>query len=128
MKQKLYIPTSSLNFNNIMSSESISPQSFYEMRGYGYKHFEKVELNSLDNTILLYEEFPDFSIDDSELENFAMVIEISPEFCNAKISSVAEGVYECHETIYLNPFNTLFYFNQKTELISTRAKSKPSIL
>ena len=74
MKQKLYIPTSSLNFNNIMSSESISPQSFYEMRGYGYKHFERVELNSLDNTILLYEEFPDFSIDDSELENFAILI------------------------------------------------------
>lgn len=127
MKQKLYIPTSSLNFNNIMSSESISPQSFYEMRGYGYKHFERVELNSLDNTILLYEEFPDFSIDDSELENFAMVIEISPEFCKAKISSVGEGVYECHETIYLNPFNTLFYFNRKTELVSTRAKSKPSV-
>lgn len=110
-----------------MSSESISPQSFYEMRGYGYKHFEKVELNSLDNTILLYEEFPDFSIDDSELENFAMVIEISPEFCNAKISSVGEGVYKCHETIYLNPFNTLFYFNRKTELVSTRAKSRPSV-
>lgn len=110
-----------------MSSESISPWSFYEMRGYGYKHFEKVELNSLDNTILLYEEFPDFSIDDKELENFAMVIEISPEFCNARISSVAEGVYECHETIYLNPFNTLFYFNRKTELVSTRAKAKPSI-
>lgn len=56
-----------------------------------------------------------------------MVIEISPEFCNAKISSVAEGVYECHETIYLNPFNTLFYFNRKTDLVSTRAKSKPSV-
>lgn len=127
MKDKLYIPTSSLNFNNIMSSESISPWSFYEMRGYGYKHFEKVELNSLDNTTLLYEEFPDFSIDDREFENFAMVIEISTESCNAAITGVAEGVYECHETIYLNPFNTAVYFNRKTELVSTRAKSNPSI-
>lgn len=127
MKQKLYIPTSSLNFNNIMSSESISPWSFYGMRGYGYKHFEKVELNNLDNTILLYEEFPDFSIDDREFENFAMVIEISTESCNATITRVAEGVYECHESIYLNPFDTAVYFNRKTELVSTRAKAKPSI-
>ena len=70
MQKKLYIPTSTLNFNNIISSESISPYSFYNLRGYGFKHFIKVNFNSLDNVILLYENFPIFEIEDEELENF----------------------------------------------------------
>ena len=127
MKKKLYIPTTSLNFNNIMSSESISPCSFYEMRGYGYKYFEKVGLNNLDNTILLYEEFPDFSIDDRELESFEMVIEISTESSNATILHVEDGVYKCNETIYINPFDTTIYFKCNTDLVSTISKAKPSI-
>ena len=35
----LYIPTCSQNFNNIMSSESISPAGFYERRNFGMKRF-----------------------------------------------------------------------------------------
>ena len=48
---KLYIPTSSFNFNNILSSESISPKAFYALRGYGYARWQEVEQNSLDNVI-----------------------------------------------------------------------------
>ena len=51
---KLFIPTSSLNFNNILSSESISPKAFYALRGYGYARWQEVEQNNLDNVILLY--------------------------------------------------------------------------
>jgi hypothetical protein len=53
--KKSYIPTSSLNFNNIMSCEAISPVAFYSKRNFGYKIFEKVELNSFDNSVLLFE-------------------------------------------------------------------------
>ena len=67
--EKLYIPTSTLNFNNIMSSESISPVSFYDKRKYGYKRFEKVEPNNFDNIIILYNKYPIFDIYDNKLEN-----------------------------------------------------------
>ena len=33
--EKIYIPTTTLNFNNILSTESISPAIFYEKRGFG---------------------------------------------------------------------------------------------
>ena len=41
--KKLYIPTSTLNFNNILSSESISPKAFYAIRGFGYSRWQEVE-------------------------------------------------------------------------------------
>lgn len=127
MQRKLYIPTSTLNFNNIISSESISPYSFYQLRGYGFRRFEKVQPNSLDNSILLYDKFPAFSINDKELENYPMVIEICPESCSAHFDSIGNGIYRCSETIYLNPFNSSIYFNSYAELTTTKSKSEPSI-
>lgn len=127
MLTKLYIPTSTLNFNNIISSESISPYSFYNLRGYGFKHFVKVNLNSLDNAILLYEKFPIFEIDDEELENYPMVIEICIDSCIVKLEKVKEDVYACTETIYLNPFDTRILFGSYQELVKTKSKAEPSI-
>lgn len=127
MQGRLYIPTSSLNFNNIISSESISPYTFYLNRGYGFRRFEKVIPNNLDNVILLYNKFPDYNIQDERLENFSMVIEICLNSCSAQIEDIGNGVYLCTETIYLNPFDTKFYFNSITELKSTIFKAEPSI-
>lgn len=127
MQKKLYIPTSTLNFNNIISSESISPYSFYNLRGYGFKHFIKVNFNSLDNVILLYENFPIFEIEDEELENYPMVIEVCVDSCRVKLENVKEGVYACTETIYLNPFNTRIFFGSYQELLKTKSKAEPSI-
>lgn len=127
MKRKLYIPTSTLNFNNILSSESISPSAFYARRGYGFKRIEKVELNCFDNIILLYDKFPYFDIAESEIENYPMVVEINTASCNANFREVANGVYACDKTIYLNPFDTVFWFNNVSELVRTKVKSNPSI-
>lgn len=127
MQRKLYIPTSTLNFNNIISSESISPYSFYQLRGYGFRRFEKVQPNRLDNSILLYDKFPAFCINDKELENYPMVIEVCPESCSAHFEAVGNGIYRCSETIYLNPFNTSIYFNSYAELTTTKSKAEPSI-
>lgn len=57
-----------LIFNNIMASESISPAGFYSDRNFGYKRFDKVEPNKLDKRIILYDKYPNFNIDDVELE------------------------------------------------------------
>lgn len=40
--KRFYIPTSSLNFNNILSSESISPKAFYTARSFGYGRWVSV--------------------------------------------------------------------------------------
>ncbi|MBK9290478.1 MAG: hypothetical protein IPM52_02420 [Bacteroidetes bacterium] len=125
--EKLYIPTSSLNFNNIISSESISPASFYLQRGFGYKRFEKVGPNPLNNRILIYNEFPVFEISDNELENYPMVIEIDSRYVNEDIIKENNGNYFADETIYLNPFTTRFIFRNNKELISTISKSEPAI-
>lgn len=127
MQKKLYIPTSTLNFNNIISTESIAPYSFYQLRGYGYKRFEKVQPNGLDNSVLLYDKFPLFEVDDTETENYPMVVEICTASCSAHIKSVGDGMYRCTETIYLNPFNTRFLFKRTNDLMTTKSKSEYSI-
>lgn len=92
--KKLFLPTSTLNFNNIMSSESISPASFYARRGFGYKRFEKVEPNPLENLLLLYEKYPLFDIHDSEFENYPLVIEIDTDYLSkeVEIKTINEGL------------------------------------
>lgn len=123
---KLYIPTTSLNFNNILSSESISPSSFYVHRKFGYDRFYKVESNNLDNTIILYDKYPVFSIDDSKLENYPVVFEIDSQDTNVEILEF-QGVYLTHQTIYLNPFNTKIIFRNSEERNIVLAKAFPMI-
>lgn len=125
--KKLYIPTSTLNFNNIMSSESVSPAAFYANRRFGYKRFEKVAPNNLDNLILLYDKYPIFDINDKELENYPMVIEIDtqdiPEDCVQEMN----GILFTSKTIYLNPFSTRIIFRAEAERTSSLSKAEPSI-
>ena len=123
---KLYIPTTSLNFNNILSSESISPSSFYVHRKFGYDRFYNVESNNLDNTIILYDKYPVFSIDDSKLENYPVVFEIDSQDTNVEILEF-QGVYLTHQTIYLNPFNTKIIFRNSEERNIVLAKAFPMI-
>ena len=125
---KFYIPTSTLNFNNIMSSESISPAGFYSERKFGYKRFEKTEPNNLENRIVLYENYPIFNIDDEELENYPMIIEIDKKYIKEDIiQEHKNGVFYTEETIYFNPFSTKFYFRNENEKRSTLSKAEPSI-
>lgn len=107
---KLFIPTSSLNFTNIMSSESISPCSFYKQRNFGYQTLEKVELNSFDNSLLLYEALPEFQIPKSELVNYPMVIEVDIDADLDGLKRLKKGIWQIDRTIYLNPFSSKIYF------------------
>lgn len=125
---KLYIPTSTLNFNNIMASESISPAIFYSIRGFGYKRFDKVAPNNLDNRIILFDKYPVFNINNKELENYSLVIEIDTKTISEDIICEYEnGVFYCEETIYLNPFSTQFIFNNESEKRSTLSKVEQSL-
>jgi len=125
---RLYIPTTTLNFNNIMASESISPAGFYSVRGFGYKRFEKVEPNNLDKRIILYDKYPIFNISDEELENYPLVIEIDPKYVSEDIiHEYKNGIFYTEETIYLNPFTTKIYFRDEGERRSTLSKVEQSL-
>ena len=50
---KYYIPTTTLNVDNILSTESISPQTFYAKRKFKPNYFERIPCIGYDNVILL---------------------------------------------------------------------------
>ena len=104
---KLYIPTSSLNFNNILSSESISPKAFYAQREFGYLRWTEIPENGLDNAIILYERPFSFTRPDSDLEDHPMLIEICTD---EDLPTFADGVFYADHTIYLSPWKTRFIF------------------
>lgn len=105
--KKLYIPTSTLNFNNILSSESISPKAFYAIRGFGYSRWQEVAENNQENSILLYEEPFEFVRPASDVEDHPMLVEITTD---KEYPSIANGVYYSDESIYLSPWRTRFIF------------------
>lgn len=76
---KFYIPISSLNFNNIIATESISSKSFYQNRKFGYKRFYNVKPNPFEDILLGYSKIPNFHIDDTDLDDYPLVIEVSTD-------------------------------------------------
>ena len=129
---KLYIPTCTLNFNNIFATESISPKADYLKRGFGNKRFYSVEANSLDGVVLLYSKYPRYNVEDTELENYPMVIEIeSEDYPNGTITKqfTKSGidVYASASTIYLNPFHSKIYFDSYAERQGVLTKAAQSL-
>lgn len=105
--KKYYIPTSTLNFGNIMSSESISPKSFYAQRGFGYSRWLSIPENCNDNVVILYSDAFKFQRPKSDAEDHPMLIEIETD---DNFNSIAKGVYYCDHTLYLSPWHTRFFF------------------
>jgi len=128
--EKLYIPTTTLNFNNILSTESISPKSFYENRSFGYKRFEIVEPSKFNSTLIAYTKIPYFEINDNELDNYPLIIEISKDIIKDlilidKINNIE--VFQISQTIYLHPNKVKFLFLNEEHKRTTLIKTEPSI-
>lgn len=111
---KYYIPTSSLNFNNILSSESISPMSVYEKRGFGYKTWTPVEENGEKDRIKLYDAPFAFERHNDDVEDHPMWIEIESQIDFKRGEYVGE--YYSKETIYINMWSTKFIFLSEQDL------------
>lgn len=129
---KLYIPTCTLNFNNIFTTESISPKSFYFKRGFGNKRFYSVEPNNFEDVILLYSKYPKFDVDDKEMENYPMVIEVESEDYPSDLFSKAFShmdvdIYMSSSTVYLNPFHSFVYFESFAERQGVLTKAAQSL-
>lgn len=121
---KYYIPTSTLNFNNILSSESISPKAFYSIRGFGYPRWTEIEENSNDNAIMLYAKPFSFVRPASDLEDHPMMIEISTD---ETFPISEDGVFYCDHTIYLSPWRTRFIFFTSQDRVVALSLSDSSL-
>ncbi len=122
--KKYYIPTSTLNFNNILSTESISPKLFYEKRGFGYYRWTSVDENNVDYVTLLFDVPHEFNIPESNEENHPMLIEIETDEI---FSSLSNGVCFTNKTIYLNPWQTKFHFFSEDVKNITKSMSNGSL-
>lgn len=130
---KYYIALSSLNIDNILSSESISPYSFYEKRDFGYRSFQKIKNVTHQNDILLFSQLPYFTIQDADSENYPMVIEIEDDKqLNKKIRKISStakeyDAFQCNESIYLNPWNCKILFFTQQAITLARLKCEDSL-
>lgn len=125
--KKLYIPTSSLNFNNILSSESVSPAAFYARRTFGYKRWTKTEENTFENVIVLYDSLLKFSRPKSDIEDHPMIIEVSlPEEEIIEMYNIGDK-YLCNHTVYLTPFSSRFLFFNESDKTKALSLSEASI-
>ena len=119
---KYYIATSSLNLDNILQSESISPLSFYLRRKTGYTNFEIIpELREI-KAIVLFADPIIFSIKDHSRYNDPILIEIDDELqLNDKtIRYCQDGVYSYNRTLYLTPYNCrIFFFSEGAYKLTT---------
>lgn len=119
-----YIPTSTLNFNNILSSESISPKAFYARREFGYKRWTSIE-NDIENAILLYDKPFSFTRPNSDIEDHPLIIQVNLD--EAQVKEYTTGVYYCDHTIYLDPWHTHFIFLSEKDRLTTLSLSDSSL-
>lgn len=124
---KLYIPTTTLNFNNVLSSETISPKTFYERRGYGYRRWETVEENCLENGILLYKEPFSFTRPDNGLDDYPMLVELEMDEDEvAKLEKCGEWGYKSAHSLTLTPGAARLIFLSKEHKQIALSKSELS--
>lgn len=95
-----------------MSSESVSPKSFYTKRGFGYPRWTTIPENGFDNVIVLYETIKAFDRPLSELEDHPLLIETHLKENTIK---QGDGFLYCDSTIFFTPSTTRFLFFSESE-------------
>ena len=109
----LYIPTTTLNASNILSSGSMSPLNYYVSRGFGIQSFEPIEETSAyKDVLLLFRSFPRYEIIE-ENASYPMVMEVDIDESRVNKTGI-DGVYYCDSTIYLTPSSVKFHFFAET--------------
>lgn len=118
---KYYIPTTTLNIDNLLSTESILPPASYAKRMFKPNCFESVPHMVNNNVIILFSTAPSFTLVESEIEQYPIVLEIEDEQQLRDCINIYSGddfsVYSCNHVIYLTPWNThiLVYDNKAYE-------------
>lgn len=130
MENYFYIPINSLNFNNLLSSESISPPSFYEKRGYGFKRFEKLSLNPFTNSFLAYSKIPLVENIKTDRDEYAIYLAMPNKYLeDVKKSHEKQDILisQIENTLYINPYECFFITVSNEEKRKIIASSKRSL-
>ncbi|WMM26711.1 hypothetical protein RBU61_08530 [Tissierella sp. MB52-C2] len=115
---KFYLVTSSLNFNNIFSTGSISPKKFYKNRNFGTNIYYELNNEILENAILLYRNRPKVSIDaNSNLSEHLVIFEINKKV--NELIKINNNIYICYKTIYFNLDNVSIRFEDISNMNKT---------
>ena len=123
-----YIPlcNKDFTFENIFSSESISPINFYSKRGFGITHFYKIDQYHLDEAILMYNVIPKFKVDRIDGIRFVLALKQS-EIEKDDIVFISEGIVGLQKTFYLTKENFKILFFSEKEMRFVQAKSELSL-
>ncbi len=107
-KNKSYwLPISQWNLNEVFSTESISPSSFYEVRGFGNPVNRNEEKLEDENFLVLFEKRIPHKV----------IIEISSDLLDASaLQKTKAGYINYYKTIYLQRGNFKIYFNSEVDL------------
>ena len=113
----LYIPTCSLNMNNILSTDSISPAALYPLRKTGNKRFFSVPACPSDEAIFLYSRIPSYKVAEGSMENYRIVIALDTDNIGLQIKKISSkhkvDTYVCDSTIFFTPLNASFLYEGK---------------
>lgn len=128
---KLFIATSSLNIDNILSTECIAPLSFYNARNYGYNTFCGLDLIPFKNVLILFSKIPYFEIRDDEHDSRPIVLEIDIDEKTTPLTHIFENdgnhVYSLDSVLNLSPFNTKILFYNVKDLNHSRLSCSDSL-
>lgn len=128
---KFYIPTSSLNIDNLLQSECILPISHYAQRLTGYKSYEQIEELRSFNAIVLFKYPVQFSINDAGRYNYPVLIEFEDDAQTQDFyeNEIQDGVCVCSHILNLTPTNCSFYFfsEQAYKITLVNTQSNKSI-
>lgn len=121
---KYYIPTTTLNYNNILSTESISPPCFYAERAFGYTRWTCIDENPYEDRVLLYSSPVRVDRPKEDREDHSLIIEIESD---KGYPELQPGVHYAQETIYLDPGRVRFIFDSEEHRKVTLSMSQGSL-
>lgn len=130
MENYLFIPVNSLNFNNILSSESISPASFYEKRGFGFRRFERINANPLPNSILAYTKVVAIETPKSDREEYPIYLAVPESYIPADHKAFATDnvtVLQTDASIHINWKECFFIAKNEEDRKKLAAGTKRSL-
>ncbi len=121
-----YYPLSTRDFafENIFSTESVSPSSYYSDRKFGFDYFPVLEEINNGQTILLYNQPPIFQ--DSPHTKF--ILRFNDTAINPNnLELLADGVFAYHGTIYFEKDNIKVLFFSAKDIRITALKAEMSL-
>lgn len=125
----LFFFTTSLNFGNIFSSESISPEIFYARRGFGFDYYEN-PLHNVKDYIVFFEQFPLIELPTSkEIDIYKIVFEFDVSDFQLESFDI-DGVWLCPSSVQMNLKNlkkVYFCSNEEKNRVVAKAESSKAL-